>query len=380
MENVYLDHSATTPLREEVRRAMEPYHSELFGNPSSIHMPGQDARRAVEQARATIAAVLGAQPHEIIFTSGGTESNNIALQGAIRATTKKNPHIIVSSIEHPSVLECAKYLEKTDVGVTYLPVDRHGRVDPDEVQRSIRPETILVSVMLANNEVGTVQPALEIAEIAHDHGITFHVDAVQGAGKLPLHIEKVGADMMSLSAHKVNGPRGVGVLHVKTGTQIAPLCYGGGHEQGLRPGTLNVPAIVGAAEAFRLAEQERETFCEEIGTLRDKLEQGLQSRLPSLTIHGDQKRRLPHITNIGFARVDAETLLLALDSQGIFVSMGSACSSSSAEPSHVLQAMGVSSTQARCSLRFSLGRFNTPEQIDYVLDVLPKVVESLRSS
>ncbi|MBW2000226.1 MAG: cysteine desulfurase [Deltaproteobacteria bacterium] len=378
MQGIYLDHSATTPLREEVFAAMQPFFSLHFANPSSIHSPGQDARKAVEKARATVAQVLGVRPTEIRFTSGGTESNNLAIYGLIRASEKRNPHIIVSSIEHPSVLECARYLESHGVAVTYLPVNAMGQVDPDSLRQALRKDTVLISVMLANNEVGAIQPIAEIGQIARACGVPLHVDAVQAAGKLSLRPQELGADLMTLSGHKINGPKGIGILYVSDAVHLSPVFYGGGHEQGLRPGTLNVPSIVGTAEALRLADTERPQVCTRLASLRDRLERGIVERIDGACIHAQHADRLPHITNVGFPNIDGETLLLALDSQGIFVSTGSACSAGSSKPSHVLTAMGIPSSEATCSLRFSLGLSTTQEEVDHVLEVLPRIITALR--
>jgi cysteine desulfurase len=378
MGSLYFDHSATTPMRPEVIQAMMPYFAEHAGNPSSIHMFGQRAKRALDEARRTVADLLGAKPAEIYFTSGATESNNIAIQGAAKSYAMFGRHLITSAFEHHAVLHTFQALEKQGFQVTYLPVDEQGLVQPEEVEKALRPDTILVSIMLANNEVGTVQPIREIAGILRRRGILFHTDAVQAVGKIPVNVRELGVDMLSLTAHKFYGPKGVGALYVREGVEIAPLFFGGHQEGALRPGTQNVPGIVGLAAALRLACQEMEEESARLRRLRDLLEQSIIERIPDVDINGHPDKRLAHISNVSFAGLDGEALLLALDMQGIAVSTGSACTAGSTEPSHVLRAMGVDPLLARGSIRFSLGRDNTEEDIRFLIEVLVPAVSRLR--
>jgi cysteine desulfurase len=378
MGSLYFDHSATTPMRPEVIQAMMPYFAEHAGNPSSIHMFGQRAKRALDEARRTVADLLGAKPAEIYFTSGATESNNIAIQGAAKSYAMFGRHLITSAFEHHAVLHTFQALEKQGFQVTYLPVDEQGLVRPEEVEKALRPDTILVSIMLANNEVGTVQPIREIAGILRRRGILFHTDAVQAVGKIPVNVRELGVDMLSLTAHKFYGPKGVGALYVREGVEIAPLFFGGHQEGALRPGTQNVPGIVGLAAALRLACQEMEEESARLRRLRDLLEQSIIERIPDVHINGHPDKRLAHISNVSFAGLDGEALLLALDMQGIAVSTGSACTAGSTEPSHVLRAMGVDPLLARGSIRFSLGRDNTEEDIRFLIEVLVPAVSRLR--
>lgn len=378
MNQVYLDHSATTPVREQVLEAMLPYFSNDFGNASSIHAFGRRARKDVEEARRRVAGLMGAEAREVIFTSGGTESNNLAIKGAVLG--KQGKHIVTSSIEHAAVLNCCQYLEQEGFEVTSLPVDRDGLLDPEAVKGALRPETVLVSVMLANNEVGTIQPLKEIGRITGERGIPLHTDAVQALGKIPMRVNDLHVDLLSVSGHKTYGPKGVGALYVRKGIPITPLFHGGRHEMGFRPGTENVAAIIGLAKAMELAEEERDRIFSSTGRLRDLLEKGIRERIDDVQINGHPEKRLPNISNISFRNVEGETLQLALDMQGIAVSTGSACSSGSAETSHVLTAMGVSQDMAQGSLRFSLGRLTDEEGIAYVIDVLPDVVAKLREN
>ena len=378
MKQVYLDHGATTPIREEVTEALLPYFSDAFGNASSIHTFGQRARKAMEDARRRVAHVMGAGPEEIIFTSGGTESDNLAIKGIAYASQGEGKHIVTSSIEHPAVLNCCQQLEREGYEVTYLPVDKFGLVNPDSVSDALKPETVLVSMMLANNEVGTIQPIKEIGEITKTRSIPFHTDAVQAVGKIPIIVDDLNVDLLSISGHKIYGPKGVGVLYARKGTPIVPLMYGGSHEMGYRPGTENVADIVGLAKAMELADQEREDFSKRMNNLRSMLEKGIQEKIEEVQFNGHPEKRLPNISNVSFKFIDGESLLLSLDMEGIAVSTGSACSSESEESSHVLLAMGTAPDVARGSLRFSLGRLNDADDISYVLDVLPKAVATLR--
>jgi len=378
MRRVYLDNAATSPMRPEVVAAMASSYAEVVGNPSSLHMFGQSAKRALEGARATVATAIGASPKEIYFTPGGTVSDNMALMGVAYACRDRGRHLITSTIEHHAVLHTCRHLESQGFEVTYLPVDKHGIVDLEALERSIRDDTILVSVMLANNEVGTVQPLAEIVEVARKRGVPVHTDAVQAIGKMPVDVEALGIDLLSLTAHKFYGPKGVGALYVRQGTQILPLIYGGHQERELWPGTENIQGIVGLALALKLACQEMDSEIVRIGQLRAKLEAGIHERIPDVHLNGHPDRRLPNILNLSFAHTEGESLLMSLDTKGIAASTGSACSAGSADPSHVLLAMGVRRDLAEGSLRFSLGRENASEDIDYVLDALVEVVQRLR--
>lgn len=373
---VYMDHGATTPLREEVLEAMMPFLREKFGNPSSIHSPGREVRKAVEEAREKTALALGAAPEEIFFTAGGTESNNIALRGAARLK-KGRGHIITSSVEHHAVLDVCKELAGEGFAVTFLPVDRYGRVDVRKVKEALTAETFLISVMAANNEVGTLQPIEEIGALARERGIYFHSDAVQTVGQLPLDLKRLPVDFLSFSAHKFNGPKGIGGLFVRRGIPVAPLYRGGGQERKLRPGTENVPGIVGLARALELAVAELPHKTKRLAALRDRLIKGLLV-IEDTSLNGHPELRLPGNVNVSFSYIEGEALLLGLDLQGVAASSGSACTSGSLEPSHVLTAMGLDHREAQGSLRFSLGRGNDEEDVDYVLAVLPPIVERLR--
>ena len=379
MRRVYLDNNATTAVAPEVFETMKPYFLDDYGNASSIHWYGQRARAAVEASREQLARLLNARSSEIVFTSGGTESDNQSLFGIIGASKSEAKHVITTTIEHSAVLHSAKELEKRGVRVTYVRVGSSGVVDPAEVEKAIGPDTVLISVMHANNELGTIQPLEEIGRIASEHDIYFHTDAVQSVGKIPVDVEKLGVDLLSLSAHKLHGPKGVGALYVRKGTILRPVLYGGHHERDRRPGTENVPGIVGLGKAAELAGEHLVDEMERAGALRDRLEAGILSRVPLATVSGDKSRRLPSTTNISFDYIEGEGFVIAMDLKGVACSTGAACSSGSVEPSHVLTAIGCSFEQARSSIRFSLGRFTTPEDVDYALERLPGVVEQLRS-
>jgi len=379
MNRVYLDFNATTPVETEVLDAMLPFFSEGFANASSIHTPGQRARAAVETAREQAAALIGAEPQELVFTSGGTESDNHAIFGVVRASQRAHPHVITSTIEHEAVLNACQAIEKEGVAVTYLSVDHAGRVDPAAVQDAIRPETALITVMHANNELGTVQPLEEIGRIARRAGIGFHTDAVQSVGKLPIDVEKLGVDLLSLSAHKLYGPKGVGALYLRSGTRIQQLLYGGHHQRGFRPGTENVAGIVGFGKAAELARLSLADDAKRIASLRDQLESGLLDRIANARVNGAGAPRSPNTSNLAFSGVEGEALLIALDLKGLAVSTGAACSSGTVEPSHVLTAIGLPAEEARSSLRFSLGRHTTPAEIEFALQVVPAVVAQLRA-
>jgi cysteine desulfurase len=376
---IYLDHAATTPVDPRVVEAMLPYYTEKFGNPSSIHSLARESRRGLDNAREIVAQALNAQPREIVFTACGTESDNMALKGVAEANQDRGKHIITTAIEHEAILETCKYLEQRGFKVTYLPVDEYGTVDLRELEKAITPETILVSVMMANNEVGTIQPLAEIAEIVKGRGIYFHTDAVQAAGTLDVDVEKLGVDLLSLSGHKFYAPKGVGVLYVRQGTRLMPQMLGGGQERNRRSGTENVAQIVGLARGLELAYQERSTDNPRIQRLRDKLRDGLLETIPDTIPTGHPTNRLPNNASFCFKGVEGEQILLALDLNGVGASTGSACTSASSEPSHVLTAMGISAAVAHGAIRMTLGKGNTEEEIDTVLELMPDIVEKQRA-
>lgn len=373
---VYMDHGATTPMREEVLEAMLPFFKELYGNPSSLHAQGRAVRREIEAAREKIASVLGADPKEIIFTASGTESNNIALRGSAKRRGEPG-HIITSSIEHHAVLDVCRDLEKEGHRVTYLPVDSYGRVNPEQVKEAIEPDTFIISIMAANNEIGTIQPVKEIGAIAAEHKVLFHTDAVQVVGQLPIDLSTTHVGFLSLSAHKFNGPKGVGALYMRKGVRLTPVYHGGGQERKVRPGTENVPAIIGMARALELAAAEMEGKSKKLTGLRDRLIKGLLE-IDQVVLNGHPDERLPGNVNTSFKHIEGESILLSLDLQGIAASSGSACSSGSLDPSHVLSAIGLDHQTAHGSIRFTLGYGSSDEDIDYVLKVIPAVVERLR--
>jgi cysteine desulfurase len=379
MKRIYLDHAATTPTDPRVLETMLPYFSGAFGNPSSIHSLGQETRAAVEEARHKIASLIGAQSEEIIFTSGGTEADNFAIKGAASANKQKGNHVITTSIEHHAVLESCKFLEGQGFGVTYLSVDRNGLVDLDEIRRAITAGTILISVMHANNEVGTVQPITDIDKIARERGIYFHTDAVQTVGHIPVNVNELGIDLLAMSAHKLYGPKGVGALYIRKGTRIDSFMHGGGQERGLRASTENIPAIVGFGKAAEIAQREIDRESKHLTSLRDKLIQGLFERIPEIHLNGHPVQRLPNNVNVSIGFVEGESMAIGLDMEGIAASTGSACTSHDLEPSHVLLALGLPGVLARGSLRFSLGRETTEEEIGRVLEVLPRIVARLRA-
>lgn len=384
MKRIYLDHNATTPIRPEVLAAMLPYLTGEYGNASSIHAFGQNAREAVEQARSSVAALVGARAAEIMFTSGGTESDNHAILGAVAAAPGNRKHVITSAIEHVAVLDACKALAKSGVDLTILPVDRDGRVDPEGVKNAIRSETVLITLMLANNETGTIEPIKEIGDIgriagiAADKGIAFHTDAVQAAGKIPIDVKDLGVDLLSISAHKINGPKGVGALYIRKGTRLAPLLYGGHSERDRRPGTEDVAAIAGMGKAAELARDGLIPESERIGALRDRLEHGLLARVPHAWVNGARARRVPNTSNLTFPFIEGESMVIALDLKGIACSTGAACSSGAVEPSHVLMALGLAPEDARATLRLSLGHQTTEDEIDFALETIPAVIERLR--
>jgi cysteine desulfurase len=382
---VYLDYNATTPVDRAVLDAMIPYLSESFGNAGSIHSAGQRARGAVDTARESVAALLGAKSGEIVFTSGGTEADNLAIFGVVSGSgggsgeQKPRRHVITTAIEHHAVLNTCQELERRGVEVTYVPVGSSGIVDPEDIRRSVRPDTVLITVMHANNELGTIQPIEEIGRIAKETDVMFHCDAVQSAGKAHLDVNQLGVDLLSISAHKIYGPKGVGALYVRAGTAIEPLFRGGHAERDRRPGTENVPGIVGLGKAAELARKQLAEDASRIGALRDRLEEEILERIPNVRVSGDSRRRVPNTTNLTFSGAGGEALLIALDLQGLECSTGAACSSGSVEPSHVLTSIGLLHDEARSSLRFSLGRPTTTEEIDCAIRMLPGVVERLRA-
>jgi cysteine desulfurase len=377
--HIYLDYNATTPVDRAVLEAMLPYFAENFGNASSIHSSGQRGRSAVDAARDSVAALIGAKSAEVVFTSGGTEADNLALFGAVMASNQSRKHVITTAIEHHAVLNAAQALEKQGIDVTYVSVGSGGVVDPQDIRRELRPETILISVMHANNELGTIQRIEEIGRIAAEADVYFHCDAVQSAGKMPLDVNRLGVDLLSVSAHKIYGPKGIGALYVRTGTPLAPQFHGGHHERDLRPGTENVPGIVGFGKAAELAKMNCETDAERVAVLRDRLEEMLTGSLGSVHVNGDRGRRIANTTNLAFAGAGGEALVIALDLQGISCATGAACSSGAVEPSHVLLAIGLSADEARSSLRFSLGRATTSDEIDRAIAIIPPTVERLRA-
>jgi cysteine desulfurase len=374
-----MDHAATTPVRPEVVEAMLPYFSERFGNPSSLYALAREAKEAVEEARQRVAEAIGANPEEIYFTSGGTEADNWAIKGVAAANRKKGDHIITSSIEHHAVLHTCESLEKQGYRVTYLPVDEFGRVDPAAVEEAITDQTILVSVMAANNEIGTIQPVRAVAEIAHDHGVPFHTDAVQAIGAFPVDVDEMGADLLALSAHKFGGPKGTGVLYIRRGTRIGTFMDGGAQERGKRAGTENVPGIVGLGRAIELAVAEMPQKAPRLAAMRDRLIRGILDAIPESRLNGHPTERLPNNVNVAFRYVEGESILLMLDALGVAASTGSACTSASLEPSHVLTSCGLPPEHAHGSLRLTLGYGNTDDDVDYVLEVLPGIIERLRA-
>ncbi|BBL64173.1 cysteine desulfurase NifS [Methanosarcina mazei] len=375
---IYMDNSATTPVRKEVVEEMLPYLTENFGNPSSIYDPGKVSKRAIEEARKKVADAIGAEENEIYFTSGGTESDNWALKGIAFANRNKGKHIITSSIEHHAVLHACSWLEGQGFEVTYLPVDKYGMVAPEDLRNAIRDDTILISIMLANNEVGTIQPVEEIGKIAKEKRIYFHTDAVQAIGHVPIDVQKMNIDLLSLSGHKFGGPKGCGALYIRKSVKIEALFHGGAQERKRRAGTENVPAIVGLGKAIELATCELEEENKTLLEMRERLIEGLL-QVPKTHLNGHPTERLANNVNITFEFIEGESLLLLLNAKGIFASTGSACNSTSLEPSHVLTACGVPHEIVHGSLRLSLGKMNTQENVDRVLEVLPEIVQKLRN-
>lgn len=380
MQKVYLDNAATTKVRNEVVEAMLPYFTEYFGNPSSLHLFAREAGKGLDTARAQVAKALNAKPEEIIFTGGGSESDNMVLRGIPEAYKKKGKHVITSAVEHHAVLHTLEAMEKEGrVEVTYLPVDEYGMVTAEQVEKAIRPDTVLVSIMFANNEVGTIMPIEQIGETCRKYGVLFHTDAVQAVGHVPVDVEKMHIDLLSLSGHKFHGPKGVGALYVRKGVRIPALILGGAQERRKRAGTENVPGIVGMGKAIELATAELEDNAAKMKVLRDRLIFGIPARIPDVKLNGHPTERLPNNVNFSIRFIEGESILLMLDLNGIAASSGSACTSGSLDPSHVLLAMGLSHEVAHGSLRLTLSEFTTPEEIDYVLDTLPPIVEKLRT-
>lgn len=375
MHRIYLDNNATTPVLPDVFEAMRPYFGEHFGNASSIHHHGQETRAAVESARDSVAELLGCSASEIIFTSGGTESDNLAIAGLVEA----GDHVITSSIEHHAVLHACKHLEELGCEVTVLPVDGRGLIDPADVQRALRPGTKLISVMMANNETGVLQPVEEIGTIAAEAGIVFHTDAVQAAAKVKIDVKRIGCHALSISGHKIHAPQGVGALYLKKGTRLQPLLYGGRHERSRRAGTENVPGIVALGTAAKIAKDTLDRGDDKtMAALRDRLQKGILAQVEEAGVNGDGAVRVPNTTNIHFDHIEGESLVIALDLKGLAVSTGAACSSGAIEPSHVLVAMGLRTDQARASIRFSLGKQTVAEDIDFALALVPETVARLR--
>ncbi len=378
MQRHYFDHNATTPVDPVVVDAMLPALRDVFGNASSVHGFGQQARDMVEKARRQVAAMLGCSPKEVVFTSGGTESDNLAIFGAIRASRKSNPHIITTTIEHPAVLESCARLEQEGAEIDYLPVSSDGVVSPDDVRRALRPETALISVMTANNEIGTLQPIAEIGAIAREAEVAFHTDGVQAAGKIATNVDDLGVDLFALTAHKFYGPKGAGALYVRKGAKLDKIQFGGGHERGRRAGTESVPGIAGLGAAAELAQRSLAEESARLSALRDRLEENVRGRISHCWINAENSPRTPNTTNIGFEGIEGEPLVIALDLKGFAVSSGAACSSGKVEPSHVLTAIGLPAEKARSCLRFSLGRTTTSEQVDQLCGALVAAVERLR--
>ena len=378
MERIYLDYAATTPTHPEVVKAMEPYFTKKFGNPSSLYSFGQEARAAVQEARQKVATFIGAKPEEIVFTSGGSESNNFALKGVAFALKNKGTRIITSAIEHHAVSEPCKFLARQGFEIVTLPVDKDGLVNPDEVRKAINDRTILVTIMHANNEIGTIQPIKEIGKICREKGVLFHTDAVQTVGHLPISVTELNVDLLSSSGHKFYGPKGVGFLYIRKGTKILPFIQGGDQERRFRAGTENTPGIIGLEKAIEIAESEMAEEASRLIPLRDRLIQILSETIPDCRLNGHPTRRLPNNVNLSFAYVEGESMLLNLDLEGIAVSTGSACTSSSLEPSSVLLAIGLPPETAHGSIRFTSGKWTTSEEVDRVLEVFPKIVAKLR--
>ncbi len=379
MNKIYFDHNATTPVIDEVFEAMAPYLKDQWGNPSSIHWAGRGPKKAVEEAREKVARLLNCTPLEVIFTSSGTEGDNHAIKGLAYARKDRGNHIITTKVEHPAVLNTCKHLAKEGFEVTYLGVDSGGMIDLEELRKSITPKTILITVMFANNETGVIFPIGEIGEIARERGVAFHTDAVQAAGKTPIDAQKLNVDLLAISGHKLYGPKGVGALFAKRGVRLVPLIHGGHHERNRRGGTENVPGIVALGKACEIAARDMDAETAHLKALRARLESGIAEKIPHIKINGHPDKRLPNTANISFEFVEGESLLLNLDMKGIAASSGSACTSGSLEPSHVLVSMGITHELSHGSVRFSLGKSNTMEEVEYLIEVMPPIVERMRS-
>lgn len=379
MRQVYFDHSATTPVDPLVVEAMLPFLQEKFGNPSSIHSYGREVKVALEEARETVAEFCQVRAADIYFTSGGTESNNMAIKGVAYELKNKGKHIITSKIEHHAVLHTCEFLEKDGFEVTYVAPDNYGMIHPEAVKKAIRKDTILISIMHANNEVGTINSIEKIGEIARNSGILFHTDAVQTFGKIPIDLSKLPVDLLTASGHKIYGPKGVGIIYIRKGVRLVPLSHGGGHERNRRAGTENIPGIIGMARAVALRKERMSVEYKHLGKLRDRFYEQVTQSIPRVFLNGHPKKRLASHANLSFQGVEGESLLLSLDLKGVAASSGSACTSGSIDPSHVLTAMGVTPELAQSSIRFTLGRDNTEEDVDYVVGILPEIVQRLRS-
>ena len=379
MDKIYFDHNATTPVLPEVFDAMVPYLKEQWGNPSSIHWAGRGTRKAVDEARDRVCALLNCAPLELIFTSSGTEGDNHAIKGIAFSKKDKGNHIITTKVEHPAVLNTCKYLAKEGFDVTYLDVDADGMIDLDALKAAITDKTILITIMYANNETGVIFPIPEIGEIARERGVTFHTDAVQAAGKLPIDLKTLNADLLTISGHKLYGPKGVGALFARRGVRLTPLIHGGHHERNRRGGTENVAGIIGFGKACEIALADMDHEITHLKALRDRLEKGILEKIDHVKINGAVDRRLPNTSNISYEFVEGESLLLSLDMKGVAASSGSACTSGSLEPSHVLLAMSLSHEMSHGSVRISLGKSNTEQEIDYLIEIMPPIVERMRS-
>lgn len=378
MNKIYMDNSATTAVDEEVIKEMLPYFNQYYGNASSLHSFGRESKEALEKSRSKVAGIINCKKDEIIFTAGGTESDNIAIKGIALKYNKKGKHIITTDIEHPAVLNTCKFLETHGFKVTYLPVDNGGFISLEELKNAITNDTILISIIHGSNEIGTIQPLKEIGKIANENEIIFHTDAVQSVGKVKIDVKEYGLDLLSISSHKIYGPKGTGALYIKKGTKIEPIIHGGGHERGLRSSTENIPGIIGLGKACELAKKRFNVDNPKIEKMRDKLIDGILEKIEKVYLNGPRENRLPNNSNFSFDYVEGESLVLYLDMKGIACSTGSACSSTSLKPSHVLMAIGLKPELAHSSLRFTLGRKNTETEINYILEVLPSVVKTLR--
>jgi cysteine desulfurase len=379
MRRVYMDHNATTPVHPEVLDAMMPFFRDQFGNASSIHWAGREVKKYLDDAREKVAALMNADPQEIIFTGCGTESDNMAIKGVASTHQDKGRHIITSKVEHHAVLHTCQFMEGLGYQIIYLSVDREGLIDLEELRRSIRPDTVLVTIMFANNETGTIMPVQEIGEICREKGAIFHTDAVQAVGKIPIDLKKLPVDILSLSGHKLNTPKGIGAQFIRKGTKLSPLIHGGAQERNRRAGTENIPYIIGLGKACEIAQRDFQKRHEYLRNLRDRLQEGIFRAIPHVELNGHPTRRLPNTLNASFLYVEGESLLLNMDLEGVAVSSGSACSSGSADASHVILAMGKSPLVAQSAIRFSLGLTNTAEDVDYALEVLPRIIERLRA-